>query len=478
MPTAGGFRPEALELGEVPVGEVAVGEVAFSALAGGTVRAVRFVPDDGVFGAFRVAEDGGLPLVGAELGGAPSRVEVRFGPYAPGRFDATMELDLDGRTFPLPIRAEARAVEPARLVPTPEALDFGEVAVGAALRREVAVTNQGEVAGLLVAAELTGPGFEVEPIRLPLPLRPEATVMLGVRYRPEAPSSLDEGVLSLALETGSAAAVGLTARARDGGPGLGCPDRPVHLGAVARGERLTGSVRCERLDSGWVLDRWRLAPGSEPGFEVAGPPADREEGGVEIPLGFEARGAVGLRRAELDLVDRLGFETRVAVTATIVAPRPGEADVFVELSWDTAGGDLDLHLVRQGGRRFESSEDCYFGSKNPDWGRPQERLDDPFLDRDDREGFGPEQIALISAAEDHYDVYVQFHDDAGLVRAPVATVRWQTRAGSAHALSRALVRCGDGWRVGRFEREGPGFRFVEVDAVDRDYAEYAVEACR
>jgi pimeloyl-ACP methyl ester carboxylesterase len=87
-------------------------------------------------------------------------------------------------------------------------------------------------------------------------------------------------------------------------------------------------------------------------------------------------------------------------------------EVRVQLTWDTDGTDVDLHLVRPGGTLFEKPSDCYFSNKTPDWGESGNPLDDPALDFDETGGFGAENIVLkpFSGRLDSgkYEVYVNY----------------------------------------------------------------------
>lgn len=473
--TGGGFRPELVDLGEVAVGTVGIARTRLAAGSQGRTTAVRFEPEAGVFGVFRV--EGGLPLLGTSVGGGGAEVEIRFGPTRPGRFDTVLHVEVGTSSFELPIMATARAVRPAGL-DGPRSVDFGSVAVGGARSRSVTVTNDGELEGLLVHAAVQGDGFELGPLALPRALAPSEGLSVDLAYRPSRFAAQDEGALVLALADGTELRVELVGRPRDEAPSLRCPAMALDLGSAPRGETLTGQVECERLEPGWTLVSWRLAPSSDEGFAVDGPPLELGPNRVGIPIRFDALGAVGAWNGALDLVGPDAVENRIAVTASVAAPGPGQADLFLRLEWDRAEGDLDLHLVREGGRRFESDEDCHYGDKNPDWGESGRRLDDPFLDRDDRDGLGPEQLALIDAREAAYEVFVQFHDDTGVTAAPTATLRWHTREGRSGALDRVLAQCGDGWHVGRFRREADGLHFDPVDGLDRAFADYAAEACR
>lgn len=106
-------------------------------------------------------------------------------------------------------------------------------------------------------------------------------------------------------------------------------------------------------------------------------------------------------------------------TATIEAI-PNE-NFRVELSWATAGDDLDLHLLRanpQGSPRTDG--DCYYAncqSFPPDWGVAGVVDDNPALDLDDIPGTGPENINIVDPALAPYDGWYQVfvHDYPGSV---------------------------------------------------------------
>jgi hypothetical protein len=90
-------------------------------------------------------------------------------------------------------------------------------------------------------------------------------------------------------------------------------------------------------------------------------------------------------------------------------------NLWIELSWEFPGDDMDLHLL-QNGATFESDGDCYYGNcvteygTMLDWGRVG-TSDDPRLDLDDIEGRGPENINIGEPSDGSYKVVV--HDYPG-----------------------------------------------------------------
>lgn len=91
--------------------------------------------------------------------------------------------------------------------------------------------------------------------------------------------------------------------------------------------------------------------------------------------------------------------------------------IHVELAWDIDVSDVDLHFVDQtsGGTFYQAPWDCYYGNTQPNWGSASDSTDNPRLDIDDVDGYGPENINLDKPIDGHtYRVYVHYFSDDGL----------------------------------------------------------------
>ncbi|MCA9578222.1 MAG: PKD domain-containing protein [Sandaracinaceae bacterium] len=88
----------------------------------------------------------------------------------------------------------------------------------------------------------------------------------------------------------------------------------------------------------------------------------------------------------------------------------------VEIFWDTNGTDMDTHLLHPDARTWNSSLDCYYGNciGGLSWSAPGQ-ADDPRLDIDDVDGFGPENINIMTPAAGTYRVGVHSYRGDGRV---------------------------------------------------------------
>jgi hypothetical protein len=178
-----------------------------------------------------------------------------------------------------------------------------------------------------------------------------------------------------------------------------------------------------RLDEGDVepFDTVRLdGRGSSAGADgtfIPPPPEGYEWSVVQRPVGSTAvLTSINNNVTELP-VDLAGFYQVQLTVFAVDAGRPDEGlirscapalvdievvpedDLHIQLVWDHPTADFDLHLLRENGREFTHDGDCYFSNREPQqepdtpsWSiNPDEN---PRLDVDDSEGYGPENINI------------------------------------------------------------------------------------
>ncbi len=172
---------------------------------------------------------------------------------------------------------------------------------------------------------------------------------------------------------------------------------------------------------------------------------------------------------QLDVIDADGMEScESAYVAVMVVP---DEDIHVQLVWQTPGDnspddgngtDLDLHFMRLPGSWDTEPWDCHWKNMTPDWGVVGESEDDPSLDIDDVDDFGPENINLNRPESGRsYGIGVYYYSDAGY-GAAYATIRvFIDGLPVFEALDKELRATGYFWEVGQITWPVP-----EVDVVD------------
>jgi hypothetical protein len=124
---------------------------------------------------------------------------------------------------------------------------------------------------------------------------------------------------------------------------------------------------------------------------------------VELPVDLAGRYVV-----TLEVTDSEGVRScePASVTFDVV---PSE-ELLVQLVWDHATADLDLHMLRDGSEPFTHEGDVYFSNREP-VGAPwsDDPAENPNLDHDDSRGYGPENINIVHpAAGSHWTLLVHY----------------------------------------------------------------------
>jgi hypothetical protein len=140
---------------------------------------------------------------------------------------------------------------------------------------------------------------------------------------------------------------------------------------------------------------------------------------------------------------------------------------YVELSWDKAN-DLDLHLMDSSAELFGPG-DCNFCNMTPSWG-DSGRADDPSLDWDAINGFGPETITIDAPSDGTFYVAVHYYGEGGFpfcegpCAVSEATVNIYIGGVLAETFTTTLSEQGDLWRVAQLD--WPSASVTELGQVD------------
>jgi len=113
-------------------------------------------------------------------------------------------------------------------------------------------------------------------------------------------------------------------------------------------------------------------------------------------------------RFAVQVTDDESLSARCTFTVHAVA----EEGLRVEMFWDTNDTDMDLHLLSPAAKHWfdeYTHQDCFYSNCTgdpPHWSDPASEADDPHLDIDDTDGFGPENINIDRPAAGTYRVGV------------------------------------------------------------------------
>jgi len=177
-------------------------------------------------------------------------------------------------------------------------------------------------------------------------------------------------------------------------PSLVCPDvgtRPLTDTEIA----VTASDNGEIVRWQWSLDAQPPGSAVRPMFPMSDTFTFKPD-------------LAGDYRFTLQVTDDESLSARCTFDVQAVA----EEGLRVEMFWDTQDTDMDLHLLSPVAKRWfdeDTSQDCFYSNcagSSLNWSNPATDTDDPHLDIDDTDGFGPENINVDRPAAGVYRVGV------------------------------------------------------------------------
>jgi len=154
----------------------------------------------------------------------------------------------------------------------------------------------------------------------------------------------------------------------------------------------------------------------------------------------------GSYEVQLDVTDAAGAKNCMPVRATVVAS-PAQK-LLVEMFWDNAKTDIDLHVLRTPTSVLgRPPDDCFYANLAPDWGMPG-TMDDPALLRDALTGYGPEIFGYVNPIDTTYRVVANFaNDHLELMPATRVTIRVYLFGIVRFEQSKLLATAGSTWNA-------------------------------
>lgn len=434
-------RPEALAiqvrgLGAATDVEVEPRALDFTGLVAGTTQAKRFVirnvgvdahqvtrlalVSTGTTGAAEWSVTApALPLTLAA--GAAQEVEVTYAPRDAGRDTDGVRVESTGLDAPVTVMLTGQAGEAPRpeISVTPLSLDFGQVELAQTLRLPVRIDSVGTAPLVVTSVELAPAGgpyaLEMAP-NAGDSYPPAGTHTLQVAFTPSVVGRAPGAELVIRTN----AATSPTMRIPIVGEGVNravpiveVTPNPVDFGRVPRGTAAQRAITVRNVGTApLTVSDLRLVNDQMGRFTITmnipqnSALAPTQQASATIQYLDQGVVAAYVGQLEVRTTDPRTPVVTVPLTATTEPPPVTATDISLTMTWTRTPADIDLHLIAPGGTLFDAPLDNCFCNPNPDWGVVGQPQDDPFLDRDDVVGPGPENINLTQAASGDYTVVV------------------------------------------------------------------------
>lgn len=350
-------------------------------------------------------------------------IQVVFAPNGAGPHDGVLTVysnDVDEPQVDIALLTTITIPDIA-LSPSP-VLAFGTVSTGTTSTLPVTISNVGS-APLEVSGATFGAGssqsFSIS-TSFPLTIAAGGSFDLPVTFTPGtagghggslhiASNDPDEATKVLGLTgTGDGSAI----------PDIAAAPASVAFGQVVRFTCSTVSVAISNPGSGTLtVTNVARAPGTSTEYTATPTAFTVNPGSTQSLAVTFCPTNVGFDNGSLEITSNDPDENPfvLPLSGEGIPPPVGNAstDIAIEVIWSTNDTDVDTHLIRAGGSFGVSPGDCYYANLNPDWGVAGVTNDNPFLDHDDVDGFGPENLNLALARTGSYRTAIYYFSDHG-----------------------------------------------------------------
>ena len=262
------FIPGVVDFGDVTVGDNVSQGVVLSNSGRGPVN-VSAVSVNGA--GFSV---GGFSLPVVLAAGASTTFGENFSPLAAGSSTASVNVTSDASNSPASLSLTGNGISAVgTLVLTPASVDFGDVTVGASQARTITLGNSGSAALTISGAVVSGGGYSINGLSLPLSLAVGETVSFGVTFSPLSAGTVTDSLLLSSDASNSPVTIPLTGTGTVLTGALSLTPGSLNFGDILVGATDTQVVTLSNTGSGAV---------TVSGMSVSG--TDFSVTGISIPL--------------------------------------------------------------------------------------------------------------------------------------------------------------------------------------------------
>ncbi|MBI5493584.1 MAG: hypothetical protein HY904_01075 [Deltaproteobacteria bacterium] len=338
---------------------------------------------------------------------------------------------------PPPPSSSAAPIPEVTLAADPASVDFGVLPSGGTLTRTVRIRNVGNTLarlGTVTGATSPAGGVTVSSALDGLVLGANGEAFLDIAWTQVATDQMGDVHIPVTNADGYELVIHLFGSMQRPGATCSCPS------AVDAVPLQTLSLTATCTDPDGTIGSYRWAVETRPGGSTSNPtPEDQPATSFFLDLA----GDYVLRFQGLPL--RGDPVATCTVPIHVVPPQ----NLHIQLVWDTDSSDVDVHLLGpDGGAYFSSTEpgDCYYSNRTTSWGSASAD-DDATLDIDDVNGFGPENINVLSPAAGTYTLGVHYYCAHGASPPTRATLRVYCNGQLAREMQRDFSLSRQFWDV-------------------------------
>ena len=384
--------PDALSFAEVDVGETSTQSFTITSVGAVTLDVMNVRLETGSVFSITLP-DKTIPF--ELLPGESTDAVVTYTRAGDGESDLAIVESNDGAMPEATVLLNGGGTAPA-LTLDPDHWDAGGVAVGDIRNGAIDVVSSGSAPVEVDEIAITGAGFTGSWTEtLPMILNPGERMTVALSFSPPD-TGLFSGLLSVTAPSPVGTVTAPLSGEGAGGPIAVCSVDPSEVTAISESATFFGSDSYDTAGAAITSYDWTLI--SRPSGSTASMPSGTASSRRFTP------DLIGEYVGQLIVTNEYGVRSEpceATLTATI------SQDLWVEMFWSASQDDMDLHLVRPGGRVGSSPDDCYYANTNPDWGTRGVTTDNPSLDLDDIPGTGPENINIGTPGETGaYEVWV------------------------------------------------------------------------